>query len=68
MNIYDGFVIPPHTHVVASGDTASTGPTQVLLYKGDPNGSPAGSLVATITVTYSGNNNILTKSIEYAYE
>lgn len=57
----NGWEVPSHDYQAHSGATASHGPTQVL-YK---RGGVSGQLLATETITYDGNNNVVTRSIAW---
>lgn len=57
----NGWEVPGHDYQVHSGATASHGPTQVIYKKG----GTLGYVVATETITYDGNNNIITRSIDW---
>ena len=57
----NGWMVPDHDYQSHSGATAAHGPTQVVYKKG----GASGKLVATETITYDGNNNIATRSIDW---
>lgn len=56
-----GWEVPGHDHQTRTGATANHGPTQVVYRKG----GSGGKVVATETLTYDGDGNILTRGIEW---
>ena len=58
----NGWMVPDHDYQARTGATATTGPTQVVYKKG----GASGKLVATETLTYDGDGNVLTRSIAWA--
>jgi hypothetical protein len=58
----NGWMVPDHDHQTRSGATTNRGPTQVVYRKG----GATGKIVATETLTYDVNNNVATRSIEWA--
>jgi hypothetical protein len=58
----NGWMVPDHDYQAHSGATASHGPLTVVYRKG----GGSGKLVATETLTYDGDGNILTRSIDWA--
>lgn len=57
----NGWEVPSHDYQEHNGATADHGPTSVIYKKGGAGGKE----VATETITYDGNNNIATRSIEW---
>lgn len=57
----NGWEVPGHDYQARSGATADHGPTTVIYKKGGVNGK----LVATETITYDVNNNVVTRLIEW---
>ncbi len=57
----NGWEVPAHNYQSHSGATTSHGPTQVV-YK---RGGSGGKVVATETITYDANGNIITRSIAW---
>ena len=58
----NGWEVPGHDYQAHSGATASHGPLQVVYKKG----GASGKTVATETITYDVNNNVATRSIDWA--
>jgi len=58
----NGWMVPDHDYQAHTGATATAGPTQVVYKKG----GASGKLVATETLTYDVDGNVLTRSIVWA--
>jgi hypothetical protein len=58
----NGWEVPGHDYQAHSGATTNHGPTQVVYKKG----GASGKTLATETITYDANNNIATRSIDWA--
>lgn len=57
----NGWSVPDHDYQAHSGATETHGPTQVIYKKG----GSSGQLLATETITYDAQGNIVTRSIEW---
>lgn len=55
-------MVPDHDYQARTGATTTQGPTQVVYRKG----GASGKVVATETLTYDANGNVLTRSIEWS--
>jgi len=60
----NGWKVPEHDHQVRTGATATQGPTLVVYRKG----GAGGYVVATETLTYDANGNVLTRGIDWAID
>jgi hypothetical protein len=58
----NGWMVPDHDYQARTGATTTQGPTQVVYRKG----GASGKVVATETLTYDANGNVLTRSIEWS--
>lgn len=58
----NGWMVPDHDYQARTGATTTQGPTQVVYRKG----GVSGKVVATETLTYDANGNVLTRSIEWS--
>jgi hypothetical protein len=57
-----GWEVPGHDYQARTGATQTQGPTQVVYRKG----GATGKIVATETLTYDANGNVLTRGIVWA--
>jgi hypothetical protein len=58
----NGWMVPDHDYQARTGATQTKGPTQVVYKKG----GAGGKTVATETLTYDADGNVLTRSIAWA--